>query len=205
MRTIPANTLSVLQNAGTNGIEVRDFVWFETVGTPYRYGFYSDIEPAVSVAVIDGQTGATATREYLGAGALHSVSDITLTVGLNIYSVSIVLSNVHPTVQEMVRGRDIRNARVEIHRGIINPATGLLADPPIVNFIGTVNKATPRRPPAGGEGGVTITAVSALNELTRTNPAKFSDATISRRGGDRLLRYVDIMGDVRLHWGAEQQ
>lgn len=203
MRSAPANTVALLNAAPEAGISVRDFVYFRTVLGPFVYGFYNDIDPTISVAVIDGQTGSTVTREYQGAGALHSISDIPLTVGLNVRTVTVNLSNIHPTVQEMVRGRDLRNAWVEIHRGLVDPATGRLVDPPMLHFMGTVNEANPRRPAVGGSGGIAITVTSITNELTRTNPALFSDVTLSRRSGDRFGRYLDIMGDKKLHWGAD--
>lgn len=202
MRNVPSNTYNVLHNAPTNGISVRDFVWIQTVVGLFEFGFFSDIDPAVSLPVISGQTGFSVTREYQGAGALRSIDPITLSVGLNVFNIGVQLSNIHPTVNDMVRGHDVRNARIEIHRGIINPATGQLADPPMLHFMGTVNKAEPRRGRTGSEGAIEITATSNTNELTRVNPAKFSDATISRRSNDRFLRYVDVMGDVRLYWGA---
>jgi hypothetical protein len=191
-----------LHNAPANGISVRDYVWVQTVVGLFEFGFFSDIDPVVSLPVISGQTGLPATREYFGAGALRGVDPITLSVGLNVYTLGVKLSNIHPKVNEMVRGHDVRNARIEIHRGIIDPATGQLADPPMLHFMGTVNKADPQRGRVGGEGAIQITATSITNELTRTNPAKFSDATLSRRSGDRFGRYIDIMGDVRLYWGA---
>jgi hypothetical protein len=205
MRNVPSNTYNVLHNAPANGISVRDFVWIQTVTGLVEFGFFSDIDPIISVPVISGQTGFTVTREYQGAGALRSVDPITLSVGLNVYNIGVQLSNIHPLVNEMVRGNDVRNARIEIHRGIIDPATGQLADPPMLHFMGSVNKADPRRGRTGSEGAIEITATSNTNELTRVNPAKFSDATISRRSGDRFLRYVDVMGDVRLYWGANPQ
>lgn len=203
MRSVPANTLAILQNAPEEGISVRDFVYIETVQGAIGFGFYSDVEPSVTVPVIDGESGAVVNRQYYGAGALRGIGDIRLTVGLNVYNVTVELSNIHPEVVEMLRGYDIRNARIEIHRGIIDPATGQLADPPMLHFIGTVNTVPTTRGASKESGLIRVVATSITNELTRTNPSKFSDATISRRSGDRLLRYVDIMGDVPLRWGAE--
>lgn len=198
MRSASPNTVALLTDAPEGGISTRDFVFFRLVDGVNTFGFYNDIDPSVSVDVIDGQTGSTVARTYEGAGALQNISDIPLTVGLNIYKVTVNLSNIHPTVQNMVRGYNLRNAWVEIHRGLIDPATGRLVDPPMLHFMGTVNQANPRRP-----GGIAVTVTSITNELTRTNPALFSDATIRRRGGDRFLRYADIMGDVKVTWGAD--
>jgi hypothetical protein len=202
MRNVPANTLAVLQNAPVNGISVRDFIWMQTVVGGHEFGFYTDIDPDVTVPVISGRTGTVVNREYFGAGSVMKTDPITLAVGLNVYSIGVTLSNIHEQVRNMIRTADLRNAQFEIHRGIIDPATGKLADPPLLHFMGTVNKAEPARGRVGSAGGVQITATSITNELTRTNPAKFSDATISRRQGDRFLRYVDIMGDVRVYWGT---
>lgn len=202
MRTVPSATIALLENAPVGGIETRDFVWFQTVIGSNQYGFYNDIDPSVNVPVVEGSTGATVTRTYEGAGTLLSVSDIDLHTGLDVHNITVVLSNIHPRTQELVRGNDLRNARVEIHRGLVDPATGRLVDPPQLHFMGTVNQANPKRAAAGGSGGISISVTSNTLELTRTNPAMFSDATQSRRNGDRILRYNDVMGDVRPHWGA---
>lgn len=203
MRSVPPATLSVLTNAPENGIKVRDFVWIENFDGTEGWGFYSGTEPSIELTVVSAQTGNLEIRTYLGAGTLQSVGDITRTVGLDVYNVSVVLSNIHPTVQNMVRGENIRNGVVEIHRGIIDPLTDELADPPMVDFLGTVNKASPRRPAIGGSGGIEISCTSFTNELTRSNPAMMSDATQSKRQGDRFFRYVEAMAEVRLPWGAD--
>lgn len=203
MRSVPANTLDVLTRAPTEGIKVRDFVWIENVGGTAGWGFYTGADPAISLDVISGRTGTTETRTYYGAGALQSVGDITLTVGLDVKNVTIALSNIHPEVQNVIRGQNIRNGRVEIHRGIIDPRTDELADPPMVHFVGTVNKASPRRPSIGGSGGIELRCTSITNELTRSNPAMFSDATLRRRSGDRFGRYLETMANVKLPWGAD--
>lgn len=203
MRSVPANTYNVLLNAPENGIKVRDFVWIEQVGGGEGWGFYSGTDPVISLQVMSAQTGTLETRTYYGAGALQSVGDITLTVGLDVYNVAIGLSNIHPVANDMLRGHNIRNGRVEIHRGVIDPLTDELADPPLVHFYGTVNQANPKRPAVGGSGGIEVRCTSITNELTRSNPAMFSDATISRRGGDRFCRYMETMADVKLPWGAD--
>lgn len=197
MRSVPSNTYNVLLNAPENGISVRDFVWIVSVDGTDSWGFYSGIEPAISLDVMSAATGATETRTYRGAGTLQNVGDIKLSVGLSVYNVSLTLSNIDSGVLDMVRSAGLRNGRIEIHRGIIDPTTDQLADPPIVHFYGTVNQANPKRP-----GGVEVICTSITNELTRNNPAMFSDATISRRNGDRFMRYAEAMANVRLPWGV---
>lgn len=203
MRSVPANTYQVLLNAPENGIKVRDFVWIEEVGGGQGWGFYSGIEPILEVEVFSPTSGATEFRQYRGAGTLQSVDEIVKTIGLDVYDVTVMLSNIDPFVQNMVRGNNIRNGKVEIHRGIIDPETDELADPPIIDFYGTVNQASPRRAPVGGSGGISISCTSITNELTRSNPAMFSDATISQRSGDRFFRYADAIGERKLPWGAD--
>lgn len=198
MRTVPANTLRVLKDAPKNGIKVRDFVWIENVGGSQGWGFYSGADPSVSVTVVSPLTGSNATRTYLGAGTLQSISDVTLTVGLDVYQVTVELSNIAASVQNVIRGENIRHGRIEIHRGVIDPLTDELTDPPLVHFVGTVNQTNPRRP-----GGISVICTSITNELTRSNPALFSDASMRKRNGDRFCRYVEAMADVKLPWGAD--
>lgn len=205
MRSVPANTYNVLLNAPENGIKVRDFVWIEVIGGTEGFGFYTGADPAIQLEVISAQTGVEELRTYRGAGTVLSVGDIPLTVGLDVKRVAITLSNIDPNVQNVFRGYNVRNGRVEIHRGIIDPLTDELADPPMVHFVGTINTANPKRAAVGGSGGIEIQCTSITNELTRSNPALFSDATISRRSGDRFARYMEAMASVKLPWGADPQ
>lgn len=203
MRSVPTNTYNVLLNAPVNGIKTRDFVWIENVGGTQGWGFYSGTDPSISLQVISARTGVAETRTYMGAGTLQSVSDITLAVGLDVYNITVSLSNIAASTQNVIRGQDVRNGYVEIHRGVINPLTDELADPPMIHFVGTLNTADPKRPAVGGSGGIDISCTSITNELTRSNPAMFSDATIRRRSGDRFCRYMEAMADVKLPWGAD--
>lgn len=205
MRTASANTIAALNNAKLRGLKPRNFIWFvaknRTTGSPQSFGFHGDID-TFDVTVINGETNLPITNTYYGDGAIRHVSRIPLTVGLTIRRVSIELSNVHAAVNDMVRGYDVRNAKVQIHRGILDPDTNLLVDNPMVHFMGTVDSVEPLRPSVGSEGGVSVECVSITNELTRTNPARASDAYQRSRSDDRMLRYVDIMGDVKVVWGS---
>ena len=114
-------------NAPEDGIKVRDFVWIENIGGSQGWGFYSGAEPVIELEVVSALTNNLELRQYRGAGTLLSIGDITKSVGLDVYNVSVSLSNISPFVQNMVRGENIRNGRVEIHRGIIDPLTDELA------------------------------------------------------------------------------
>lgn len=202
MRSASAATQAILANAPDNGISTRDFIWITTVQGGFTFGFWNDIDPSVSVPVLDGATGLPVTRTYQGAGSLQSVDDITLAVGLNVYNIAFQLSDIHAGVQDMVRGHDIRNAHVEIHRGLFNPVSGVLVDAPMLHFMGTVDLAEPTRPTSGSSGAIAVTCTSNTNDLTRTNQSRFSHAFLQSRGSDDFLLYADIMGSVVLYWGV---
>ena len=65
-----------------------------------------------------------------------------------------------------------------------------------------MNKAQLSTPKTGDEGGIDLTCVSHIREMTRTNPAKKSDETQKRRSGDRFRRYIGTV-NVDLFWGQK--
>lgn len=203
MRSIDVETRDALLAAPELGISVRNFVWFELVDGS-TFGFHSDIDPALSLEMIDGQTGNVVTRTYYGDGSIQRMGQIILSTGLTIRRASLDLSNIHPIVNDMVRGHSVRNARVEIHRGVVSTSTGEFVNRPVIHFNGFVNTAEPVRGIVGSGGGIAVDCASITRELTRTNPAKASDVHQRTRTSDRFYQYNDIMGDVKVVWGGKE-
>ncbi|TPM39577.1 hypothetical protein [Mesorhizobium sp. B2-3-4] len=206
MRSIDGTTYDALLAAPDAGICERDFVTFyaRTLdGTaPAIFSFWNDLD-TVTVSVLRGDTGVAENRDYVGDGSLLGVDRIPLVSDLTVQTVQVTLSQLHATVQDMVRGHDIRGARVEIHRGLFDPATHAVAGSIYCHFIGKVNKAPIATPKTGEEGSIAIEVVSIVRELTRTNPAKKSDETQKRRSGDRFRKYAGV-ANVPIFWGIDK-
>lgn len=205
MRSI-SNANQIALNA--NELVYRDFIWFVardlTSGAPVSVGFWSDIENVSSVPVTDPETGLTVTRNFLGAGGLISVDDIPSVSNIQVQDVHIRMSQLDEAVANVVRGYDVKQARVEIHRGLFSPISRQLVDPAFVRFVGFVNFIeikTPTEEP-GNDGYVDITCVSHTQEFTRSNPATRSHADQQLRApGDMFFVDAAVVGDWKKTWG----
>lgn len=205
MRNVDGATYAHLQaRAGTIP---RDFLWLtgrnRESGLPESVGFWNDLD-TVAVTVISGETGLPVARSYTGSGSLISSDPIPLTSDLTIRTIRIRLSQVNEAVIAAIRGYDPRLARVEFHRGLLDPETRNLVAAPLPHFVGFVNAAPIKTPPPGQVGDITISVVSHARELTRTNAAKKSDETQKRRSGCRFRRYSTVAGNWEFWWGEKK-
>lgn len=186
------------------GVIPRDFVWISAknreTGVVESAGFWNGLD-TVDVTVISGTTGEEVTRTYTAWGSLLKIDQIQRTPDISIRTIKLSLSQISPAVQQVFRGYDTRLAPIEIHRGFLNLDTRLILAPPTSRFVGWINKAPIMTPPVGGEGAVTVDAVSHARMLTRTNPAKRSDESQKRRGGDRFRRYSSVADQWDFWWG----
>lgn len=209
MRTVDASTLSWLQNAPDEGYTTRDVVHFvvRSFADPsvtQTFTFWGEIDPE-TVSVVDPSTGGPVALDCVGDGALLSCSEVKLTSDLTVQTLNVSLSQIHATVQNMVRGYDVRLATIWLHRAAFDPGTRALVAMPLPHFFGKVDKSPVGTPAVGDEGSVNIQAVSHIRELTRTNPAKKSDETQKRRSGDRFRRYNSTAGDTDVFWGLRKE
>ncbi len=168
---------------------------------PVIFGF-SDFGEDVITNVIDGETGATVSRTFYGDNApIRSIDPIPMKIGVEIDTTQVVLNQLHPVVQEMVRGHNCRNAKVQVHRGYRDPVSMLLVAAPRCRRLGQINGTPIVTPAVGGQGSVTLKIVSHTRELTRINPAKSSDETYRLRSGDRINQYAGTAGQWPIFWG----
>ncbi|MHB1086463.1 MAG: hypothetical protein ACYCZ0_01820 [Minisyncoccota bacterium] len=185
---------------------IRDMLTFYVRNTSdnstVEFAFWNDFG-TVTANVLDGETGSADSRDFVGDGAILSISDVPNVNDLSIRRIQVVLSQLHETVENMVRGHDIRLARAEYHRALFNPLTRNLVDTPVCHYIGQVAISPITTPAAGEEGGIAIDVISDTQELTRINPAKRSDETQKRRSGDRKMKYASITNSIKLAWGEE--
>lgn len=206
MRAVDTATYNALVAAPESGLVERNLVSFFVRSldgaSSKTFCFWNDLD-TVTIAVVDGTTGATVSRDFVGDGSILSIDRIPLTSDLTVRTVKVTLSPIHETVEDMARGYDIRGARVELHRCLFNPQTGAVIGTALCHFVGKINKAPFSTAATGEESSLPIDVVSHTRKLTRTNPAKKSDETQRRRSGDRLRRYTGT-ANVKVWWGKEK-
>ena len=114
------------------------------------------------------------------------------------------MSQIALPAQELVRGRDLRLARCEVHEMQVDLDTGQLATTPEIVFLGVVDGAPISTPAAGGEGGILIAIASeALLMLSRTNPRRSSHESQKRRSGDQFSRYASTVSSWDIPWARK--
>lgn len=186
-------------------VEPRTFVWVTArdrdTGDPASVGFWDGLYD-VTVSVISGVTGGTASRLYYGAGSLLSVEGIGGQGGLAAQEVSVRLSQIDGQVAQAFRGYDPTQAAIEIHTGIFTPGTNTLVDNPRAIFLGFVDEVEIRTPEEGGEGYIEARCQSHSRELTRTNTDTRSDQSQRRRDeNDAGMIYAGQVAEWAPFWG----
>lgn len=201
VRPLDVATQTAIRNPAA--LKPRNFVVFTAKdrddGDPVIHGFWNDAE-TVSTNVRD-EDDDLVSRTFVGDGAIIGMDPIPMRIGLEVRTIQMQLSAIHPKVLDLIRRDDPRGGKVEIYRGLLDVGTSLLVAVPRLRFLGKVNGAPVETPSAGGSGQVTIRITSHTRELTRTNSARKSDAQQQRRSGDRFRRYVNMTGEWPIFWG----
>jgi hypothetical protein len=206
MRNANAAFIAALATAPRDGLDVRRFLYVRaktraTLPVAVNVGLWNG-DDDVSVAVMDGLTGIAQTRTYYGVGSALVIPKIPRVSDLTIQAIEVKISQLNIINQIMVRENNVRFAKVDIHEGIISPASGVLVSPPEIAFLGEVDGDPIDTPEAGGEGSITLEIVSdAIRSLTRINPAKRSDSYQTTRAGDRFSRYSNLTERIKVAWG----
>jgi hypothetical protein len=205
MRSIsPENQAALAARA----LVARDFLWFvarnRTTGTAETVGFWSDLEN-VSAQVLDPDTLLPVVRSYYGAGGLIAIDDIPAVSVIQVQDVHIRMSQLDEQVAGAIRGYDLKQARVEIHRGLFDPVSRNLVAPAVVRLVGFVNLVDINTGTEDTDGFVDITCVSHTQELTRSNPATRSHADQQTRSPtDTFFADAAVVGDWEFQWGEEK-
>lgn len=186
----------------------RDFLWIiardRTTGDPVSVGFWSDIT-SVSALIKNPDTGAPNLRDFYGAGGLIQISDIPAVATVTVQRVTIKLSQLDDQVEQAVRLYDVKQARVEIYTGLLDPDSRKLIDPAECQFVGFIDEVRIETPAEGDAGGVTLTCVSHTQELARANPAKRSQADQrTRSASDDFFIDAAVCGEWQHFWGEAQ-
>src|SRR5690606_13567508 len=148
---------------------------------PVSVGFWSDLAN-VTASVIDPDTGSSVSRAFYGAGSLIAISDIPSVAQISTDKITIDMSQLHEEVEKAVRLYYIKQARVEIFRGYVDPKSGQLVAPAEARFVGYIDHVEIITPSENEEGSVRIEVANHSTELLRSNPA-------TRSHEDQQLRY----------------
>lgn len=206
MKSYSPNTVAAL---AARRLMPRDFLWIvardRVTGAPVSVGFWSDLAN-VSALMIDPETGTPVLRDFYGSGSLIQISDIPAIVGVSVENVTVTMSQLHDKVEEALRLYDCKQARVEIHTGLLDPDSRKLVDPAEPVFVGFVDRIEIRTPAEGGEGAAVLTCASGTQELLRSNPSTRSHADQQVRApGDDFFIDAAVCGDWDHYWGAVGQ
>lgn len=172
-------------------------------GTAKTFGFWTGADDVTVTVVKATDPGSTESRAYIGSGSLLSdgVDPITYQLGIVAQTINVKLSQIHSSVQDMVRGANIRLAEAELHRALFDVATGEIVSTPFPRFYGIIEGAPVNTPAVGGDGSITLAITSVSIDLTRTNPALKSDEATKLRSGDRFRQYSGVTGQYTVDWG----
>jgi hypothetical protein len=204
MRDISAANLTALQG---RQLMPRDFIWFvvkdRTTGAPVTDGYWSDVG-SITASIVDPDTGGTTSRTWAGAGSLIQISDIPLVSSLTVQNITVTLSQVADRVNNLIRGYECKQGRVEIYRGLFDPASRQMVAPAVPRFVGTIDEAPITTPAEGDNGDVSLSCTSNTVELTRSNPDTRSDASQKLRNpADGFFTDAAVVGTWQQFWGNE--
>ena len=187
----------------------QDFIWITarsySTGAPVEWGFWSG-RGNVSAQVLQPDFGLPVTRNFEGAGSLIDISDIPLVSKIAAQPVTITLSQLNEATNAVVRGYDLKQAGIEIYRGLFSPDTRLPVDAATCRFIGFVDVIDITTPKEGEAGAITLTCMSHALELTRSNPdTRSHESQLRRDASDNFYVDTSTVGDWEHFWGGKTQ
>ena len=204
MRNISAGNLALLQ---ARQLVARDFLWLKArdldTGAPFAYGFWSDVRD-IQAQVLNPDTGLAVTRNFEGSGSLVSIGPISLVSNVTVQNVSISMSQLDPGVENIVRGYDLKQAGVEIYRGLFDVASRQLSVPAFCRFVGFVDSVSIKTPKENEAGSIELTCASHTQEMTRSNPdTRSNDSQKKRWSTDNFYQDTTTVGEVEFFWGQK--
>lgn len=204
MRNISSANLALLQ---ARRLMPRDFLWIKArsfEGVSFNYGFWSDIGD-IAAPVLNPDTGLENIRNFEGSGTLIQIGNIPAVSNISVQNVSIQMSQLDAAVANIVRGYDLKQAGVEVYRGLFNPDTRLMVEPAFCRFVGFVDNVTITTPKENEAGSIELTCASHTQEMTRGNPDMRShDSQKKRSSTDRFYENVTTVGEKEFFWGSRQ-
>lgn len=210
-KQLQTNTYTALQNVASDGLIKRDFVWVvaknRSTGASESVGLWNGMD-AKEVSVVNPVNGETVTREYQASGSLLSIPTIPCSLDDEVRTVKVKISHLTAPVLNAIRLYDAQMATIQIHRGIIDKASGNLVDPAMCRFSGFINEAPIDIPAAGQEGSIELSCVSSARFMTNSSWSLFSVEYLKNRyhaSGvtDLFGKFLDVAGAWRIWWGGE--
>ena len=203
MRSLSPENYAALQ---ARQLVARDFLWITArdreTGALVGEGSWSDVGN-VSAEIVHPQTGLAVSRDWYGSGTLVQISDIPAVSNLSVQAVTIRMSQLVDYVEQLVRGNDLKQAPVEIYRGLFNPATRQMVAPAVCRFVGFVDVVEITTPSENEEGGVDLRCVSHTQELTRASTETRSHESQKLRDPeDEFCLDASTAGEFEIFWGT---
>ena len=206
MREIPVSIQAALD---AQSLVTRDFMRItardRVTGEPVSEAFWSG-HRAVTAQVLDPQTGVAVSHQFFGAGDLISIDAIPGVSNLTIHRIGIVFNHISDRVDELLRKYDVKQAPIEIYRGVFNPDTMEMVAPAEPRFVGFIDDAPQEVPAEGQVGAVKMECVSNSQELTRKNTdTRSHESQQVRAPGDDFYKDTAAAGDKVIFWGRAKQ
>lgn len=170
---------------------------------PQSVGFWSGVGN-VAAQVTHPDTGLPVNRTWYGTGTLISIGAIPMVSNITVQTVPIVMSQIDDLVQQAVRLYDLKQARVEVYRGLLDPDTRSMVSPAFCRFVGFVDEVEVKTPAENEAGSVTLTCASHTQELMRSNPDTRSDTSQRLRSEtDNFFQDAPTVGEWEFFWGRK--
>lgn len=172
---------------------------------------FCSADDTMTVTVTDPDTGAAASRTFLGGGHLVSMGDLTRSEGAVVRSQTLVLSGASSSVLDMVFGYDCREAGFQWFIGEVDQDTGLLVDAPVCEFVGQVNTidlsdgALAVNGGSGAESQIPVTLDSLAAMLLARNYDMRSLDVSKGRSGDLFFEHAGNAHHWRVWWGKDKK
>lgn len=203
MRAINPSVYAALQQ---NRLVARDFLWIEgrrrdNPAVKVGQGFWSDVM-TITAEVREPINNSVVTRTFVGSGGMIGISAIAAVSNITVQTATVTMSHIDPAVKNAVMVYDLKQATVEIYRGLFDPDSGALVNAAVCRFFGFVDGAPVTRGPENSEGHIELTCVSHTQELTRSNPDTRSDESQKKRlATDNFYQDTATVGERRIFWG----
>jgi phage tail protein X len=204
-RDISAPNLAAIQQ---NRLVARDFLWIiardRVTGAAVPDGTWSDYGN-VTASVINPNTGLAESRDFYGSGTLIQMSDIPLVLNLTVQNVTVEFSQTSDHIDTLIRQYDVKQAPVEIYRGLFDPETRKMVAPAEARFVGYIDDVVVTTPSENSDGSVQLTCASSTQEMTRSNTETRShENQIIRNNTDAFFKDSATTTTWKIWWGQQK-
>lgn len=204
-RALTAAAIAAIEKGS---VSARDFMTVfardRSTGLTVEDSLWSDVG-SIQAQVLNPDTGAIQSRNFYGSGNLVSISDIPLVSNMSVQNVRVELSHLAANAEELLRGYNVRQAAVQIFRGLFDVDTGLMVSPAYPRFAGFVDGATITTASENEEGQTSFTCASHTQEVTRGNAETRSDESQKVRSAtDSFYKDSATTTEWKVWWGQKK-